>query len=569
MSLQESALPTAEAPNKVSPKAKGFLGFLSARAARLGDATALCNAGEDHGLSYKSLFVHSVSVGQRLRTFGIRPGDRIAILSESRPEWAPACFGSWLAGAVVVPLDPRATPQESEVLLRDSGARHLFASQECLARAEELAKPLGASVFPLDAVTDGVAAQPLTAEDAIEMALPDLTPEDVALIVYTSGTTGAAKGVQLTAGCLLFQADRLAKALDVNETDVVLSMLPLHHLLEFTCGFITVLRAGGRIVYCRSLFPADIAAAFRRHQATWMITVPLFLRLLGREIRFQAGSRKLRRSAFAAFHGLAPLLPGPLRRALFRPVHASLGGSLRGFICGGAPLDPVTEEFFDRMGLVLYQGYGLTETGPVISVNALRERRMGSVGRPLPGVDVRIAPTPEAASDGSGEGEIWTRGPHVMAGYFGREEATAQVIDRDRWLHTGDLGYLDPSGYLHVTGRIKSLIVLEGGKKVHPEEVEQALASTEAVKEACVLGMRKREGGEEVVAVVKADAAWAARQPPDEIAAKLAAEVDRAVAALSPYKRPGRLVISEDELPKTASRKIRRDAVREWLRARS
>ncbi|HEY9869239.1 MAG TPA: AMP-binding protein, partial [Candidatus Obscuribacterales bacterium] len=277
-----------------------------------------------------------------------------------------------------------------------------------------------------------------------------------------------------------------------------------------------------------------------------------------------SASKQLIFRVLLALSGLVP--SRNIRRLLFPAIHRKLGGRLRGFVSGGAPLDIEVARFFDRIGIPVYQGYGLTETGPIISANTPRHYRLGSVGRPLPGVEVRIS-----ASNGEPEAEILTRGPHVMDGYFGDPDLTGRVIDASGWLHTGDLGRLDADGYLYITGRVKNLIVLGAGKKVHPEEVEEVLSRAPSAKEVCVVGATCRDGlkagTEEVCAVVV---------PADEIVApgsSTSAELERRVKAefeplladLAPYKRPTRLIVRRDPLPRTPTLKVKRQLVASWV----
>jgi long-chain acyl-CoA synthetase len=219
--------------------------------------------------------------------------------------------------------------------------------------------------------------------------------------------------------------------------------------------------------------------------------------------------------------------------------------TMKGFICGGAHLDAETERFFREAGVPVFQGYGMTETSPVISVNSRSEHRAGSAGKPLPGIEVKIAP----------DGEILTRGPHVMQGYYKRKDLTGQGTDPDGWLHTGDIGEFDADGYLYITGRRKNLIVLSTGKKVHPEEVERALENSSLWKEICVCGVN-RNSTEETCAVIV--------QPLAEESA-IRMQIDRMLQNLAPYKRPQRFYFRQEELPRTPTRKIKRHLVREWI----
>jgi long-chain acyl-CoA synthetase len=307
----------------------------------------------------------------------------------------------------------------------------------------------------------------------------------------------------------------------------------------------------------------------REQHITSMVGVPLLFRALKRGIERGMRQQPRARRVLLAVIGLcARLLPwNAARRALYAPVLRQLGGCLRAFYCGGAALDLEVALFFERMGIPIYQGYGLSETSPVISTNTPRRNRLGSVGRPLDGVEVRI----ERKSESDPEGEILTRGPHVMRGYLYRPDLTAEMIDADGWLHTGDLGCLDDDGYLYVTGRCKDLIVLGGGKKVHPDEVEEVLAQSPTFKEVCVLGAPSRSplsrGFDEVCAVVVPTAEMSRDVARDGEAMQTAmeAEVARLAARLAQFKRPTRVVVRRESLPTTAIRKLKRPVLRRWL----
>jgi long-chain acyl-CoA synthetase len=388
--------------------------------------------------------------------------------------------------------------------------------------------------------------------------------DETAVIIYTSGTTGNPKGVMTTVGNLLFQATQFEVLIDPREGDRFLSILPLNHLLELTHGFLGILHAGGTIYYNQSLFPKDIIALMKEKRITGMIGVPLFFRTLksGIEREISKGG-----SAKKTWWRLATKL-GELinvqkfRRFLFAPLHKNLGNRLKLFISGGAPLEVSTGQFFQLIGIPILQGYGLTETSPVISCNTYSRNKLGSVGPAIPGVEIKI----ETSDSDSEEGEILTRGPHVMKGYFKQPELTATVIDKDGWFHTGDLGKIDKDGFLYITGRIKNLIVLGGGKKVHPEEVEGVFATSSNVKEICVLGVvaqsGSKEGTEEVCAViVPTDSFKNGFSDPMEMKKSITDEMQELSKQLASYKRPSSIIIMDSELPKTATRKVKRNEV--------
>ncbi len=520
-------------------------------------------------VSYIELSRKAKDLSNYLIEKNIKRSDRIAILSESRPEWGIVFFAAMRAGAVLVPLDIKLTSTELVSILSDAEPRILFISSDFVETAR-LLKPLISSLEEIVVLTPDKSndfSYYETLKSKTEFEGRDRDQDETALIIYTSGTTGNPKGVMTTFGNLVFQVRNFETLMNLGLNDTFLSILPMNHLLELTGGFLGVLHAGGRICYCESLYPQEIAAIMREKKITYMITVPIFLKVLkgsiDKEIRRLKGSNKI---LYDFFCGIAGYIPGHLKKILFHKIHVQFGGRFKGFIAGGAPLDIEVGRFFNRIGIPVYQGYGLTETSPVITVNWPGNNRLGSVGKPLSGGYVKILKSDENQE----EGEILTKGPHVMKGYFKRADLTSEVIDEQRWFHTGDLGKIDKDGFLYITGRIKNLIVLSGGKKVHPEEVEIALSQSDAIKEICVLGKKSKvgakEGTEEVVAViVPSDLLKRKAETLEKVTEKIGEEIKRLGQNLATYKRPSRIFIHPDELPKTATRKIKRPLVLKWL----
>lgn len=557
--------------------ATSVLGLLEATSDRFGSRTALCiNQGRKWpGLSYGELSRRARQCASSFIQAGIMPGDRIAILSESRPEWGIALFAGIRAGAVVVPLDVKLSDAELTSILTDCAPRILCVSAHYKQTAQRLKHQIS-SLQLIIVLQEGHGEAEMPSMDHVAgreiLASRERRLDETALIIYTSGTTGSPKGVMISFGNLVFQVRAFERLVELGPNDRFLSILPLNHLLELTGGFLGVLHSGGTICYSSSLSPQEIARFMQEQRITTMIGVPLFFKALKGSIE-----RELKRAAPAGralivgMMRLARLVPSRAwRRTLLFPVHRWFGGRLRGFVCGAAPLDEHVARFFDDLGLPILQGYGLTETSPVISVNTFRDNRIGSVGRPLDGTEVKIV-----GENDQHEGEIVTRGPHIMKGYYQRPELTREMIDADGWLHTGDLGRIDAEGFLHITGRIKNLIVLGGGKKVHPEEVEAVLSQTALVKELCVLGTRVMDGAkagtEEVCGVVVPSDALLRQHGDriDEVERLIKEEFERLGKNLAQYKRPSRIVIHSEELPKTATRKVKRLLVQQWLTPRT
>ncbi len=525
-------------------------------------------------LSYIELSRKARDLSDYIIESGFKPGERIAILSESRPEWAIAFFASIRSGAITVPLDVKLTDTELKSILANAEPRILFASKEHLpsARALKESIPSIEKVIVIEEGTDVEFPAYNTLRSKTLLEGRERKPDETALIIYTSGTTGNPKGVMISFSNLIFQVRNFEEIMQLSSSDMFLSILPLNHLLELTAGFMGVLHAGGRICYCQSLYPQEIAKIMKEKKVTFMIAVPLFLKMLKGSIEKQIKkSGESKEKLFKTLFGLAKAVPSyRFRKLLFGEIHNQFGGRLRGFLSGGAPLDVEVGEFFDTIGIPVYQGYGLSETSPVISGNTPIHNRMGSVGRPLKGVEVRIL-TDDASK--TGEGEILTKGPHVMQGYYKREDLTKEVIDNEGWFHTGDLGKIDKDGYLYITGRIKNLIVLGGGKKIHPEEVEATLSNSFLIKEICVLSRvlkgGLKDGTEEVCAVVCPSDEIRKRLNGDVVAieSEIKKEIDSLSQNLASYKRPSSVLIHLEDLPKTATRKIKRPLVTEWLKS--
>jgi len=540
---------------------------------KYGDRTALqikTRLGEFEKYSFKALGKRSIDVFSTLARLGIKKGDRIAILSESRPEWAIAFFGIISCAAVVVPLDVKLSEKEIQFILNDSQAKCLFVSGSYLHKVKKLRSvlPYIEKIILMDDIKhhDEILFKDLKKQKKEEKNRPTY-PNDSVVLVYTSGTTGVAKGVELTYKNIFYQVRTFSEIIRYNANDKFLSVLPLNHILEITGGFIAPLYAGASITYCSSYKPSNILQLMKDARITGMMSVPLVLKILHDGII--SNTKKLPKVGKMYFHNALrvsksfPGLNARIKRMLFRSVHQKFGGYFRGFVCGGAPLDIEVERNFVAMGFKILQGYGLTETAPAISVNTFIHHKVGSVGKPLPGVEVKI----DKGENDALSGEILTRGPHVMKGYYRNPKATSEII-KEGWLHTGDIGYFDEDGFLYVSGRKKNMIVLGTGKKVFPEEVEQVVGKSDYIKEICVFGkvakVGSRKGYEEVQAIIVPDIDLLNSQSissEEEIKNKISSEVNRLERDLASYKRIKYFIISKTELPKTVTRKIRRQEV--------
>lgn len=525
-------------------------------------------------ISYTDLGRRTSDTAYNLKKLGVEKADRVAILSESRPEWAIAFFGIVSCGGITVPLDIKLSDAEIEFILNDSGAKCIFISKkllEMILRVKPKLNFLQHIISFDDIAQEGV----LLLEDfkvpENEIAHRDIQSENTALIVYTSGTTGVAKGVELTYKNLLFEVMALDNYIHFSPKDNFLSVLPLNHMLELTGGLIAPLYAGACITYCDSLKPPVLIKLMQETKTTTMICVPLVLKIFHNSIMRKVDDMKPgKRKMFYRLLGLSKFLLNfniHIGRLLFAELHKQFGGSLRCFVSGGAPLDPHVEEDFNAMGFNILQGYGLTETSPVVTVNIFSERKYTSVGIPLKGAEIKILKTNERER----EGEILVRGPNVMRGYYKNKEKTDEVL-KDGWFYTGDIGYLDDDGFLYITGRIKNMIVLGGGKKVHPEEVEEVMSKSPYIKEMCVVGKKAasglKAGTEEVFAVVVPNLdefSNEEKQNKELIKNKVAYEINRLSDNLAEYKKISDFMLYFGELPKTSTRKVKRKEVVEKI----
>jgi long-chain acyl-CoA synthetase len=490
----------------------------------------------------------------------------IGLISENRPEWVIAYLAIVASGTTVVPLDVNLTDEEVRTLVGNAGLKVVFTSARHRGTLKTVEPPLSIIAIEPDAEPE----KGVTTLNAL--LTPEKRPEplseatnETAVLIYTSGTTGTPKAVVLTHGNLVSNVRQVQDSLEINPADVFLSLLPLHHTFESTCGFLTPLFCGAKIVYARSLKSKELLEDLRNNKATLMCGVPLLYEKIYQNIRRAIMSTSLfRRSIFRLLFGLSALgwaTGGRWGRVLFRSLRDKAGlGSIRLFASGGAALPPEIARFFNLIGFTLLPGYGLSECSPVVSVNRPRDIRFASSGPPLAGIDIRI----DSPGD-DGIGEILVQGPNNTPGYKDNPEATAALL-RDGWLYTGDLGRLI-NGHLYITGRAKNLIVSAAGKNIYPEELEEGLMASDAIAEAVVLG-RAKEGrqGEEIRAIIVPDIEYLAaglgfnRNSPDRSAVEraIADEVEKLNQRMASFKRITAYDISYDELEKTSSRKIKR-----------
>ena len=506
-----------------------------------------------------------------INDLGIQKGEKLAILSESKPEFGVCVFASVLAGTITVPLDIKLTKYELISILSDCLPTVMLVSQNYIEKAREIQKevPSIKHLIVMDErpETDGLQSL-YTIPANYSCKWRHRARNSRMFIIYTSGTTGAPKGVETTFGNILSQIKDMKVVLDPvlpKKGDFrVLSILPMNHLFEMTVGFSTFLNMGVSVYYTQSLKPKDTLNIIKDRKINAMVLVPAFLKLLKTSLEAEIkNSTPFYQKTFPIKYHLAKFLPYRwIKKLMFKRLHDCFGGTFKWCISGGAPLDIEVAKFFRRIGIEVYHGYGLTETSPVATISFDKNRDIRSVGKLLPSFEAKIDKE---------TGELLLKGPAVMRGYHHQPELTTSVIDEDGWFHTGDIAKIDEKGQVYITGRIKNMIVLSGGKKVFPEEVEAVLETSDLFAELCVFGT-SREGGakdgtEDIAVVVVPKDELKEKYNDEELTKIVRDEVKKRSQRLAPYKRPINITVLRDALPRTATRKIQRKKVKELIEA--
>ena len=550
-----------------------------------------------HDITHQELARSVQHIGLGLRELGINPGDRVAILATNRPEWAIADFACLTIGCTDVSIYPNLVPHQVQHILGDSGASAIFVEDgNQLMKVAQISSELPALKHVIAFDPDGDLASVPFKElaqlgEAAESKYPEYREDALAIpsdalaaLIYTSGTTGKPKGVMLSHGNLTSNTLASLEILPVGPNDVCLSVLPLSHALERTAGFYVMFGGGATIAYAENL--DSIRQNLSEVKPTVMLAVPrLYEKMYAKVLKraFSGGALKKRvflwarrtadRWADLRLKGRHIPLGLSLRygiadRLVFSKLRAQTGGRMRFFVSGAAPLLPEIAKFFFAARLPVLEGYGLTETSPVISVNPLKNPRMGTVGVVLSGVEIKIA----------ADGEILTRGPNLMQGYYRNLEKTKEAIDNSGWFHTGDIGEVD-DGYLRITDRKKDLIVTAGGKNIAPQPIENRVKASFFISNAVMLGDKRQFPIILVVPEAGALENWAKERsitrddPPalyklSDVTAKIEREVMVTLRDLAGYQMPKKVVIVEEDFTVengalTPSMKVKRHVIEE------
>jgi len=532
-------------------------------------AMTVIEADAQETVSFGSMLAQLRSIAYRLAQEGIAFGDRVALIGENHPNWAIAYLGIIYRGAVVTPMDPAATTQTLAAFLKGSEAKLAFVSPASIDKFRAACEEIGSNIR-------AVALHPLTQPNGCgsfeEWALtptpqefndapPPAGPEDLAVLIYTSGTTGTPKAVPLTHGNINAQSTKVQQVMRLSDREVILSLLPLFHAYSQIVNLWLATIIGARVVYLTELSSAGIERGLREGGATALIGVPrlwyLFHKKIFDAVKGKAAPVRLLFRSMLALNGvLRDWLGVNAGRIFFRPIHRSFGGKLRLAVSAGASFDENVAQDFHRLGFTILQGYGLTETSGAATVTRFEDNKIGSVGTPLNGVEVKI----DDAND-EGIGEVLIRGPIVMSGYYQDPEANRETFT-DGWFRSGDMGKFDKDGHLYIVGRRKDVIKLPSGKNVFPEDVEAHYEHSPFVSEVCVLGTKDRSsqfrGAEKLSAVVVPNFDYLKAQRIANAREWVVWELENLGRELPEYQRVHDFVLRAEPLPRTSTRKIRR-----------
>lgn len=518
---------------------------------RFGDKIALQikKDGYWQKFTYAEIEKSALEVSVFLAGQGLKKSEYAAIILENRPEWPIIYLGIVCAGLICVPLDPQLSELEIKNLIADSNSKVIFTSHNIF--SEKNIHKLKQSLSKIVILDSDIDQENLLGFSAIRriseknILLPKVYPQDIASLIYTSGTTANPKGVLLSHYNLCSNLRSIQKLGVVFSSDNILSILPLYHSYAFMVTLMVPLLSGMRVTYFAGFASEDLAGIIKEAKVTILVGVPQLFAMMHKAI-----FDKLKK---------IPLFLRPFLLPFFRAkVQGYFGRDLRLLVSGGARLEPKIGRDFSRLGLRLIEGYGLTETSPVVTLNPAEKIKFGSAGRPVPGVEIKIF-----NPDKSGIGEVLIKGPNVMQGYFKRPDLSEEAI-KEGWFYSGDLGYIDKEGYLYLVGRKKDVIVLGSGKNIYPEELEDYYSHTPYIKEVCVLSKSEIKFGREqdfLYAVIVPNLEYFRLKNEKDIRGKLRWELENLAKKLPGYKHIMGFAITKEELPRTRLKKIKRYAL--------
>lgn len=508
-------------------------------------------------------------LGTALIDLGLKD-KRVAVISENRYEWGMAYLAIVAGTGIVVPLDKALPDNEIESLILRSEVEAIFYSNNYDNIMNEIRIKNNSHIkyfisMDLEKGANGIYSQKellhkgkeLLANGNREFLDAEIDNKEMGIMLFTSGTTAMSKAVMLSHKNLCANLFDIASTIKVDENDVFLSFLPLHHTFECTTGFIYPISKGSAIAFCEGI--RHIADNIKEYRITVMVSVPILFESMYKKVmkniekkgKLETVKKGIKISQFLLKFGI------DIRRKLFKEIHDNLGGRLRLFVAGGAALAPETEKGFNELGVATYQGYGLTESSPVISAEDDKYRRLGSIGKAFPSLDVKIIEPNE-----EGIGELVAKGASIMLGYYNNEEATKETIDEEGWLHTGDLAKIDKDGYIFISGRKKFVIVLKNGKNVYPEELETLVNKIEGIKESFVYGRPEDDGDYKICAKIVYDKELVEEiygtSEEEKLRELIWQEVKKVNKTMPAYKYIREITITDKDLIKTTTQKIKR-----------
>ncbi len=509
------------------------------------------------------------ALGTKLIDMGLA-GKRIAVIGENRYEWGVSYLAVVTGTGIVVPLDKALPNNEIESLILRSEVEAIFYSQKYDEIMNELKEKGNTKIqyfisMDLQQEEKGIYSwkqlinqgEELIASGDKRFIEAKINPQEMSIMLFTSGTTAMSKAVMLSHQNIVSNLYDITSVIKIDENDRFLSFLPLHHTFESTVGFLYPISRGSSIAFCDGI--RHIAENIKDYRITAMISVPILfegiykkvMKAIDKQGKLATVKKGMKISNFLRKIGI------DIRAKLFKDIHESLGKDLRLFVAGGAAMDPETEKGFNDLGFTMYQGYGLTETSPVIAAEDDKFQKIGSIGKAFPSLEVKInEPNQE------GIGELMVKGPTTMLGYYQNDEATKETIEPDGWLHTGDLAKIDQEGYIFITGRKKFVIVLKNGKNIYPEELEALINKIEGIKESFVFGKEEADGDYKIWVKVVYDKEVMQEiygtQDENEIREILWQDIKKINKTMPAYKYIREMILTDQELIKTTTQKIKR-----------
>ena len=540
---------------------------------KYGDLPAYIFRTEEEGkfrnITHKEFRDDINALGTKLINMGLK-NKRIAVISENRYEWGVDYLATVTGVGIVVPLDRALPGNEIENLMIRSEVEAIFYSNkydETMNRVKEQGNTNVKYFISMDLEKEenGVYSQKelieqgkkLLEEGNTEFLNAEIDAEKMSIMLFTSGTTAMSKAVMLSHKNICANLKDITAVIKLYTTDRFLSFLPLHHTFECTVGFLYPVSIGGAIAFCDGI--RHIAENIKEYQITAMISVPILFESMYKKVmkgiekkgKLETVKKGIKISNFLLKFGI------DIRKKLFKEIHDNLGGKVRLFVAGGAALDPDAEKGFNELGFTMYQGYGLTETSPVVAAEDDKYRRLGSIGKAFPSLEVKID-----EPDEDGIGELMVKGDTVMLGYYNNEEATKETIEPDGWFHTGDLAKIDKDGYIFISGRKKFVIVLKNGKNIFPEEIEFLVNKIEGIKESFIYGRPEDDGDYKICAKIVYDKDQMKElynlENEEEIKDFIWKEIKKINKTMPAYKYIRDIIVTDKELIKTTTQKVKR-----------